>query len=256
MSSIITLLTDFGLKDAYTGVMKGVILSVNPEAQLVDITHDVGPQNIEEAAYLVDEYYRYFPTGTTHLCVVDPTVGSSRRPIIICRDGYYFVGPDNGIFTHVLKGARTFAITNSAYMLKNVSDTFHGRDIFAPVAAHISNGVRPEEIGVDVSDPVNIKDNLPVIQGTRLVGKVVRFDHFGNAITNIRFDLLERFTKGRSFQIQVGDRTFRGINRSYSENEVTCIPGSSGYVEFGWFSGSFQEKGKAYSGQTVTVTVD
>jgi S-adenosylmethionine hydrolase len=128
---IITLLTDFGPKDPYVGIMKGVILTVNPGVTIVDITHDISPQNIEEAAFLIEEYHRFFPAGTIHLAVVDPTVGSSRKPIIVYKESGVFVGPDNGLFTLILDNAEIHVIENPAFMLGAISSTFHGRDIFA-----------------------------------------------------------------------------------------------------------------------------
>ena len=150
---IITLLTDFGLKDPYVGIMKGVILSINPDATIIDITHDITPQNIEEAAFLIEEYHRFFPPGTIHMAVIDPTVGSERRPIIVSKDNNIFIGPDNGLFTLVLDDAEVYLIENPDFMLTEVSSTFHGRDVFAPAAAHASTGFHPSAFGRTISDP-------------------------------------------------------------------------------------------------------
>ena len=190
---IITLLTDFGLKDPYVGIMKGVILSINPEATIVDITHDITPQNVEEAAFLIEEYHRYFPPGTIHLAVIDPTVGSKRRPIIVSKDNNVFIGPDNGLFTLILNDAEVYLLENPDFMLKEVSSTFHGRDIFAPAAAHASTGFHPSAFGRMISDPLRLNNMFPTIEGNSLNGRIVRFDSFGNAITNIKIDFLKHF---------------------------------------------------------------
>jgi len=269
---IITLLTDFGLKDPYAGIMKGVILSINPGVTIVDITHEVDPQDIREGAFIVEEYYRYFPDDTVHLCVVDPTVGSNRRPIIVTKDNHFFVGPDNGIFTLLYKSGYeayeidTVSIANMRgrlwqlpltegatqapviespeFMRREISSTFHGRDIFAPATAHLSTGFHPSAFGSMIHDTVRFADILPVIEGNRLVGEVVRFDRFGNAITNIHVDTLERFIQGRPFTIGIHDLSFTTICKSYYESDYTCLVGSSGYLEFGCYQGNFaQEKG-------------
>ena len=182
----ITLLTDFGTKDPYVGIMKGVILSTNPDVRIVDITHEVDPQDVREGAFLVEEYYRYFEKGTIHVAVVDPTVGSDRKPIVFSKDGYFFIGPDNGLFTLLYDdNVRAYAIENRRYMLKEISATFHGRDIFAPAAAYLSSGVHLSMFGSVVQDPVRLPDLLPTVKENVLHGEVVRFDRFGNAITNI-----------------------------------------------------------------------
>ena len=158
----ITLLTDFGTKDPYVGIMKGVILSTNPDVRIVDITHEVDPQDVREGAFLVEEYYRYFEKGTIHVAVVDPTVGSDRKPIVFSKDGYFFIGPDNGLFTLLYDdNVRAYAIENRRYMLKKISATFHGRDIFAPAAAYLSSGVQLSSLGSVVQDPVRLPGFAP-----------------------------------------------------------------------------------------------
>jgi len=251
---IITLLTDFGLKDPYTGIMKGVILSINPNVTIVDITHEVDPQDIREGSFIVEEYYRHFPDDTIHLCVVDPTVGSARRPIIVVKGNHLFVGPDNGIFTLLYKsGYEAYTIENPEFMRREISSTFHGRDIFAPAAAHLSTGFHPSAFGRMVHDAARFADILPLIEGDRLAGEVVRFDRFGNAITNIHIDTLEQFIQGRSFTISINDLSFTTIHKSYYEGDYTCLTGSSGYLEFGCFQGSFKERSGIGKGENVTV---
>jgi S-adenosylmethionine hydrolase len=250
---VITLLTDFGLKDPYVGIMKGVILSINPEATIIDITHDITPQDIEEGAFLIEEYHRFFPPGTIHVAVIDPTVGSGRRPIIVSKDNNIFIGPDNGIFTLILDDAEVYLLENPDFMLTEVSSTFHGRDIFAPTAAHASTGFHPSAFGKTISDPVRLDNMLPTTEIHSLKGRIVRFDHFGNAITNIKIDFLKDFLGNRSFEVRVGGTTFAALSKSYYESEFTCLIGSSGYLEFGYFKGSFKEKGKVAKNDSVLI---
>lgn len=240
---IITLLTDFGLKEPYVGIMKGVILSINPEATVIDISHNISPQDIVEGAFFIEEYYRFFPPGTIHVAVIDPTVGSDRKPIIVSKENNIFIGPDNGLFTLILEGdAEIYLLENSDFMLKEMSSTFHGRDIFAPAAAYVSAGMHPSAFGRPFSNPLRLDSMFPTTEGASLKGKIIRFDRFGNAITNIKFDALEDFLGNRSFEIRIGSMVFTALNKSYYESEFTCLIGSSGYLEFGYFKGSFEKK--------------
>jgi S-adenosylmethionine hydrolase len=252
----ITLLTDFGTKDPYVGIVKGVILSTNPDVRIVDITHDVDPQDVREGAFLVEEYYRYFAKGTVHIAVVDPTVGSDRKPIIFSKDGYFFIGPDNGLFTLLYDdNVRAYAIENRRYMLKEISATFHGRDIFAPAAAYLSSGVQLSSFGSVVQDPVRLPDLLPTLMENGLHGEVVRFDRFGNVITNISGTVVQDFADGRAITITLRDMSFSTIHKSYYEGEVVSLIGSAGYLEFGLFMGSLREKMGLCKGDPVTITI-
>ena len=253
---IITLLTDFGLKDPYVGIMKGVILSINPDVTIVDISHDILPQNVEEGAFLIEEYHRFFPPGTIHMAIIDPTVGSERRPIIVNKDNNIFLGPDNGLFTLVLDDdAEVYSIENPDFILKEVSSTFHGRDIFAPAAAHVSSGFHPSAFGSAISNPVRLDNMLPTKEGHSLRGRIVRFDHFGNAITNIKIDFLKDFLGNRSFEVRVGSMVFTTLSKSYYESEFTCLIGSSGYLEFGYFKGSFKDKCNIFRNDPVLISL-
>ena len=186
--SLITLLTDFGTSDYFVGAIKGVILSINPHATIVDITHDIPPQDIGAAAFTLVSVYRTFPAGTVHVAVVDPGVGSTRRPILALAAEQFFVGPDNGIFSYILDrepAASVFHLTDEQYFRQPVSSTFHGRDLFAPVAAALAGGVKPEQLG----DLVNDHIRLPLLAAERsgdgtLTGRILHIDHFGNCITN------------------------------------------------------------------------
>jgi S-adenosylmethionine hydrolase len=252
----ITLLTDFGLKDPYVGIMKGVILSTNPDVRIVDITHEVDPQDVREGAFLVEEYYRYFEKGTIHVAVVDPTVGSDRKPIVFSKDGYFFIGPDNGLFTLLYDDAvRIYSIENRRYMRKEISSTFHGRDVFAPAAAYLASGVQLSMFGGLIQDPVRLPDLLPTVKDNVLHGEVVRFDRFGNAITNISGTVIQDFADGRPITITLRDMSFSTIHKSYYEGEVVSLIGSTGYLEFGLFMGSLREKMGLCKGDPVMITI-
>jgi S-adenosyl-L-methionine hydrolase (adenosine-forming) len=240
---IITLLTDFGLKDPYVGIMKGVILSINPNAIIIDITHNVSPQDIREGAFLIKEYYPYFKSGTSHVAVIDPTVGGLRRPIILCRDEHFFIGPDNGIFSHIIEtNSDIYEIKNRDFMMKSISSTFHGRDVFAPAAAYLASGVLPSAFGPKVANPVYLTDIFPDIINEVLTGEVVMFDRFGNAITNIDFEIFNDFINTNPFKIHIGNIVFRSLNKSYHEQDFTCLINSSGYIEFGCYKGNFAKE--------------
>ncbi len=252
----VTLLTDFGLKDPYAGIMKGVILTINPDVRIVDITHEVDHQDLREGAFLIEEYYRYFEKGTIHIAVVDPTVGSDRKPIVFSKDGYFFVGPDNGLFTLMYDDTvRVYAIENSRYMGKEISSTFHGRDIFAPAAAYLASGLQLSTFGSEVQGPVCIPDIYPVIEKNILKGEVIRFDRFGNAITNIAHTVIDDFTKQKACTIHFRGMSFRKIQKSYYEGEVVCLIGSSGYLEFGYFKGNLRDKLGLKKGDQVAITI-
>lgn len=254
--SVITLLTDFGLKDPYVGIMKGVILSVNPQALIVDVTHEVEPQDVREGAFLIDESYSFFPPGTIHVVVVDPAVGSGRRPMGLKKDGHFFVGPDNGLFTLLLSGdAEARVIEKRELFAAAVSPTFHGRDVFAPVAAHLSKGLSFSALGPLLDDPVRLTDLAPGREGEHLVGEVVRFDRFGNGITNIAAQVFREFVGDRSFVVETGGLVFRALNSSYYEAEYTCLVGSGGYLEIGLFCGDLKNTRGLQKGDRVTVTV-
>jgi hypothetical protein len=252
----ITLLTDFGLKDPYAGIMKGVILTINPDVRIVDITHEVDPQDVREGAFLIEEYYRYFEKGTIHVAIVDPTVGGNRRPIVFTKGGHFFIGPDNGLFTLMYDDTvRIYTIENSSYMGKEKSSTFHGRDIFAPAAAHLASGVQPSAFGSEAQDPVLVPGICPVIEKSVLTGEVVRFDRFGNAITNIAQTVIDDFAKQRAFTIHFRGMSFRKIQKSYYEGEVVCLIGSAGYLEFGYFKGNLRDKLGLKKGDQVMIKI-
>lgn len=243
MSHLITLTTDFGTRDGFVGIMKGVMLRINPDVRLVDITHDIAPQNIEQAAWVLASAVPYFPPETIHLVIVDPGVGSARRAIAAQSGDTFFVGPDNGIFSSVLPPASfvfppsspvtVVHLTNRAYWLPRVSTTFHGRDIFAPVAAHLSLGVPLAALGTPIADWVQLPLERATRRGDHITGRVVYIDRFGNAITNIGEEMLEGLDRAR-LVVQVGAHALRGIHATYADaspNDALALVSSTWRVE-------------------------
>jgi len=235
--AIVTVTTDFGIIDPYVGVMKGVMLSIEPGLTIVDITNEIEPQNIMQAAYALSASFEYFPKGTAHLCVVDPGVGSERLPIIVEAGGHYFVGPDNGVFTEAQRkhsDAVARQITNMDKTLTRISSTFHGRDIFAPVAARLARGEPAESFGPIIAS-ISLLD-LP--WETRpspnaLLGEVIYIDRFGNAVTNLTRTLLERVraeSGGEGVMILIGDDIVEDIqpyySAAYDEDGLYAVYGS------------------------------
>lgn len=232
---ILTLLTDFGDTDPYVASMRGVILRINPGVKLIDITHNLEPHQIKGAAWVLNCFWRFYPPGTVHLAVVDPGVGGKRRAIIVTKGDHTFVGPDNGIFSYLYEESfSVYEITNPKYILEEVSDTFHGRDIFAPVAAHISKGVDVQEIGKQVANQVFFQIPQPKITPEGIQGTVIYIDHFGNLITNIRRELFESVVTDHPFEIVVNDMRIRRISKSYDESprgSPLAIWGSETHLE-------------------------
>src|SRR5438093_4539 len=190
----ITLLSDFGTADPFVGVMKGVILGIHPLAVIVDLTHHIPPQDIETGAYHLSNAWGHFPLGTVHVAVVDPGVGSSRRALAVEAEGHLFVAPDNGLLTPILDtaGWRAVALTARHYMAPEPSATFHGRDIFAHAAAHLSRGIPMENLGEPVSDPVRLETETARLEGGTIRARVVHVDRFGSLVLNVRADDLAR----------------------------------------------------------------
>ena len=237
---IITLITDFGTADHYVGTMKGVILNINPEVQIVDICHQVSPYDIFEAAYALAQSYKYFPSGTIHLVVVDPGVGTARRPILARAGRYKFVAPDNGVLSLLFtreERVEVWHVTADHYFLNPVSNTFHGRDIFAPVAGWLSKGVQEERFGDPITDYAQFSAPKPKRVGENLVkGMTLKVDSFGNLITNISpEDVPELFSENPPpFKIIVNGQEITRLNLAYSmgrPSELFAIVGSSGFIE-------------------------
>ena len=258
-SRIITLMTDFGTSDHYVGVMKGVALNINPQVQIVDITHSIPPQDVRGAAFLIDSAYRYFPTGTIHVVVVDPEVGSGRRAIVCQTETAYFICPDNGILTHILRDEErihAIAVENSAYFLPQVSNTFHGRDIFAPVAAHLSRGVPIGKLGSPVAHPVQLPVPKPQVMDKAVIGHVIWIDSFGNLVTNISHEILELLEGRNGVVIRAGTAEIDHLNRSYAESaigEALAIIGSFNRLEISINQGNAAQTLGLKRGDTITI---
>ncbi|MBI2861612.1 MAG: SAM-dependent chlorinase/fluorinase [Chloroflexi bacterium] len=236
---VITLTTDFGLRDPYVGQMKGVILSINPEAVIVDLCHDIPSQDVQEGAFVLGTSFRHFPPGTIHVAVVDPGVGTSRRAMAVEAAGMAFLAPDNGLLSWVLAQEATWravSLSNPKYWRPTVSRTFHGRDIFAPVAAYLSLGVSMDDLGEPVADPVLLP--MPTAARTEeggLIGHVIHVDRFGNIITDIA---AEDLPEG-ALTIEVAGQLIEGLAGSYAEaTGLLALIGSSDHLEIAWSEGS------------------
>jgi S-adenosylmethionine hydrolase len=233
---LITLTTDFGLSDHYVGVMKGVILSICPRARIVDISHGVSAYEIAEGAFTIAQSYRYFPRGTVHVVVVDPGVGTSRRPILAQAAGHYFVAPDNGVLSLVYarEKHKVRAISSERYFLQPVSNTFHGRDIFSPVAAHLAGAVTPARFGKLIDNYLRLDFDKPVRTGRRTwTGAILKVDRFGNIVTNFSVTDFPDLGK-RDFAMAVGPQRINVLAQTYAERgpgEPFLIVGSAGYYE-------------------------
>jgi len=235
--AIITLLTDFGYKDHYVGVIKGVILGINPEITLVDISHNITPHNVLEGAITLSNAYSYFPKGTIHVAVVDPGVGSERKAILMVAPDYTFVGPDNGIFGLLyaqLKEYRVYELSNPSFFRKSVSATFHGRDIFAPVAAYLAKGVSPSEMGREINDYQAIAIPVPDIEEMSLKGTIIYIDGFGNAVTNINRSQLGKIGGQTGLKVKAGETVISAISQNYhnvKKGAPLALLGSSELLE-------------------------
>ena len=259
LGNLITLLTDFGTGDYYVAAMKGVILSRAPGAQIIDITHDIEPQNVLSAAYVLLGAYDQFPPGTIHLAVVDPGVGSARRGIVLRTNRYYFVGPDNGLFSLVApESAEAFEIQPSSYVATVISDTFHGRDIFAPVAAALAAGIKVEDLAIPVSQ-VNRFPALIEMTGSEIHSRIIHIDRFGNAVTGIERRHLSSDTLPRDFSLRMSsDHLIRQQKRFYAQEPVSLgqpflVWGSIGFLEISVANGSAAELLGLSCGQEVTL---
>jgi len=233
----IALLTDFGTKDNYVGVMKGVILNINPKVNLVDITHEISPQNVWEAGFLLYKSFKFFPKNTIFLVVVDPGVGSKRKALAIKTKNYYFVGPDNGVLSLAVKedGLRkAVSLENKKYFLREVSSTFWGRDVFSPVSAYLSKGISIDKLGRVCNKIKELKIPSPQIKGSILSGRVIYIDRFGNLITNINLKDFKDFTKNKEFIFKIKSKNITKFYPYYQKaksDELFLCEGSFGYLE-------------------------
>jgi len=243
---IITLTTDFGTIDHFVGVMKGVILGIHPAARIVDISHEVKPFEVSDGAFTIAQAYRYFPKNTIHVVVVDPGVGSSRRPLLVDAAGQYFIAPDNGVLSMILarEKARVRHVTSERYFLKPVSRTFHGRDVFSPVAAHLAAGVPAAKFGPRIDDALRLAFDEPARQGKNCwSGVILKVDRFGNLITNLTAEV-SRQASTRPFALKIGTVTITRLALTFADGdagELFAVAGSSGHLEIAVNQGSAAE---------------
>jgi S-adenosylmethionine hydrolase len=256
---IITLTTDFGLSDHFVGVMKGVILGIQPAAQIVDISHGVQPYEIADGAFTIAQAYRYFPKRTIHVVVVDPGVGSARRPLLAEMAGQYFVAPDNGVLSMIFAREPTVRhITSERFFLHPVSRTFHGRDVFSPVAAHLASGVTPAKFGKRVDDYLKTSFDKPAQTGKHTwTGVILKADHFGNLAANFHIDQFPSI-RTHAFSLNAGPQAITRLALTFSEcapGELFVIVGSSGYLEVAASQGSAAKALGCGAGSPVELTI-
>ena len=260
MDRLLTLTTDFGTRDAYVASMKGVILQTHPQAQLLDITHEIAPQDVMEAAFVLREALPHFPPETVHLVVVDPGVGTERRAVALRKDQQWFVGPDNGLFTLLLEEEPPEELVQldrpAFWHTDDPSTTFHGRDIFAPVAAHLAAGHRLGEVGTPIDALQRLHWAFPITDNQGIQGWVVHIDHFGNCITNISKDLFNKNRDGRPVKSYVGNTILQGTHSTYGaveSGEPLALFGSSGYLEIAVNTGNAADLLSIQKGASVNI---
>ncbi|MCF8335759.1 MAG: SAM-dependent chlorinase/fluorinase [Bacteroidales bacterium] len=259
--SLITITTDFGLQDEYVGLMKGVIHSINPGISVVDITHYIPPQDVEWTAYMIYYSFGYFPKGSIHVIVVDPGVGSNRQIKLVKSAGHYFLSPDNGVMTKVVNQYQTEeirTISNRDYFLADISNTFHGRDIFAPVAAHLSNGVHPQMLGEASREVKTLSLPEPQVKDDEITGHVIHIDRFGNLITDIEQRKVDNLSISYDMlAVHLSRETICGIRKSYAEvteGKVLGVFGSKGLLEISVNKGNAAELLDMEKGDQVMVS--
>ncbi len=254
----IVLTTDFGLEDPYVGMMKGVILGINLRAQIIDLTHRIRPQNVQQGAFVLGTSYRFFSQDAIHVVVVDPGVGTTRLALLLVTPQGRFLAPDNGVLSQVLRDylndppegpgrvevpeeLAAYSLNNPRYWLHPVSQTFHGRDIFAPVAGHLSLGVAPEQLGERLADLSWLPSSRPIHKGDSVQGEVVNVDHFGNVVTNIPASMLVGHDE---IGLTIGGRNINGLSQTYhgseqpGDGELVALVGSQGFLEVALPNGS------------------
>ncbi len=261
--SVVTLLTDFGEQDYFVASMKGVILGINPQARIVDLSHQVPPHQIEAAAYLLKASYRYFPDGTVHVAVVDPGVGTARRALLVSTSRYHFIAPDNGLLSYIYQeelSVEVRPIENKQYRLDSEGATFDGRDVFAPAAAWLTKGQQPGSYGRLIQDYVRLPIPEPSVQGGTLIGQIVYVDHFGNLISNIgpyHLRELQGVTRRAEVRLRIGGTEIEGLVKSYAAGPKSA-PGallnSNGQVEIFLQEGSAAEFLKCRQGDRLELS--
>lgn len=257
-AKLITLITDFGYEDPYVGIMKGVIVGINPNARIIDLSHGIPPQDIAAGALVLRYSVPFFPQGTIHVAVVDPGVGTERRPLLIESEGCFFIGPDNGILSLALEGKKPglmIDLSNETYHLKPTSATFHGRDIFAPIAGYLSLGIPPQDLGASVKGFARLPWPEVIKTGRALQGEVVYIDRFGNLITNVHgYEL--RDLQPDTLIVSLGPLTIQGLGASYTRGEergYVALINSWGLLEISLFKGSAHLRCGAKKGDKVYI---
>ncbi len=255
------LLTDFGQKDSFAGIIKAVILNIAPRTSIIDLTHNISSHNIREAAFLLWKSYKYFPEKTVFLTIVDPGVGSKRKALLVQTKNYYFIGPDNGVLSLAAeedKIEKIVSLENKKFFLKNVSSTFHGRDIFASVCGWLLKGISVEKFGPEVKSIEEIKFPLAKITFSSIEGEVVYIDKFGNLITNIPAREFETLTKGKDFSCRFGRQLITRFYPAYSfakDRETFFCPGSFSFIEICQNQSSACKQLKAKTGDKVICRI-
>lgn len=264
IAPLVALLSDFGLKDPYVSEMKAVILTICPEARIVDISHSIEKFNVRMGAFVLASVAPYFPAGTVHVAVVDPSVGTERRGLLVQTKRSFYIGPDNGLLMLAAQKdgiTHTYAVTKPKFMLPTVSSTFHGRDVFAPAAAHLSKGILPKHFGPEISDCVMPRFAKPIRQAGRLVGEVLHIDDFGNIITNISEEDLNkaRLKTGKTLAVDLKNECLKVcLRRTYGDaeaNSVLMLIDSHGFLELAVNLGDASRRFRVKAGDAVSVSV-
>ena len=260
---IITLLTDFGVKDTFIGVMKGVIWSIAPGVQIADLTHEISPQNVLEGALSIAEAVPFFPAGTEHICVVDPGVGTARRPMAAFIDGQYFVGPDNGLFSLLIDKGKDLTtppvyieLNKPRFWLPQVSRSFHGRDIFAPMAAYLASGMSIEEMGDPFENPTCISIPAPIKTAEGWQGQIMKVDHFGNLVTNLT---QQQLPASGGVILHVGTTAITDFVTTFGtrpQGSLVSMIDSSGHLAISVVNGSAKELLGVITGESVKITIN
>ena len=260
--SLITLLTDFGDRDYFVASMKGVILNINPQARLVDLSHQVRPHDVEAAAFLLRSTYHYFPDGTVHVAVVDPGVGTARRPLLVSTSRYFFLAPDNGLLTSIYENEQSVEvrrIENRQYRLDSEGATFDGRDLFAPAAAWLTRGLAPGTFGRLVSDSVRLPMEEPGWRGSRFLGRIIHVDHFGNVISNVtaaHVQDVRAAIKRATVTIGIAGIAIQDLAPSYADGSpdaARALINSNGLLEIFVKEGSAADLLKVHRGESIEL---
>ena len=257
---MITLLTDFGSQDYFVPAVKGVILSLYPQANILDLTHNLAAQDIRAAAFTLGACYQTFPAGTIHLAVVDPGVGSARRAIVVEAGNHFFVGPDNGLFSFVYAretAVRVFQATRAEYFRLPISPTFHGRDVFAPLAAWLAKGIAPADFGAEIHDYVRFTLPAPQMINDHILGEVIHIDHFGNCITNLTAHELQLEQVTVATRLRIATRNVQRFGTHFAQTtnpeELLAYLGSAGYWEIALWQDSAASKLEVGSGAAIQL---